>query len=93
MNRISKTFFSLLVLHLLGAAEKGYTQPSISGISFDNDHILISAKLNQEFKWTQAKFISIKSFPADPHGPLIRIMSFGLEVMMRIQLIGFSMTM
>ena len=66
MNRISKTFFSLLVLHLLGAAEKGYTQPSISGISFDNDHILISVKLNQEFKWTQAKFISIKSFPADP---------------------------
>ena len=66
MNRISKTFFLLLVLHLLGAAEKGYTQPSISGISFDNDHILISAKLNQEFKWTQAKFISIKSFPADP---------------------------
>ena len=66
MNPISKTFFSLLLLYLLGAAEKGYGQPNISGISFDNDHILISIKINQDFKWNQAKFISIKSFPADP---------------------------
>ena len=66
MNRISKTFFSLLLLYLLGAAEKGYGQPNISGITFDNDHIVISVKINQGFKWNQARFISIKSFPADP---------------------------
>jgi len=66
MNRISKTFFSLLLLYLLGAAGKVYGQPNISRISFDNDHIVISVKLNQDFKWNQAKFISIKSFPADP---------------------------
>ena len=55
-----------MLLYLLGAAEKGYGQPNISGISFDNDHIEISVKINQGFKWNQARFISIKSFPADP---------------------------